>query len=182
MACMWFGEISSCSCLTALPGPALVLLSKIGKPFAGSLYIKPTFYNPLIRAAANRQAVHAHPAGPGPGGRRSQPAPHPRRQSAAAAAAAALWLRPGHPAAGRVPLHAAQADGGRGGRRQGSRGRFRWHCIAEVAVAEAGFFRLVRANSQCLFLYGNSDKICTGKAAEFKKYFYFDRLSYVTCN
>ena len=37
---MWFGEISSCSCLTALPGPTWVLLSKIYKPFPGSLYSK----------------------------------------------------------------------------------------------------------------------------------------------
>ena len=29
--CTWFGEISSCSCLTALPGPALVVLNKICK-------------------------------------------------------------------------------------------------------------------------------------------------------
>ena len=29
--CTWFGEISSCSCLTALPGPAWVLLNKICK-------------------------------------------------------------------------------------------------------------------------------------------------------
>ena len=29
--CTWFGEISSCSCLTVLPGPAWVLLSKICK-------------------------------------------------------------------------------------------------------------------------------------------------------
>ena len=27
--CTWFGEISSCSCLTVLPGPAWVLLNKI---------------------------------------------------------------------------------------------------------------------------------------------------------
>ena len=39
MACTWFGEISSCSSLTDLPGPAWVLLSKICKPLAGSLYI-----------------------------------------------------------------------------------------------------------------------------------------------
>ena len=29
--CTWFGEISSCSCLTVLPGPAWVLLNKICK-------------------------------------------------------------------------------------------------------------------------------------------------------
>ena len=38
MACTWFGEISSCSWLIAVPGPAWVQLSKICKPFAGSLY------------------------------------------------------------------------------------------------------------------------------------------------
>ena len=30
---MWLCEISSCSCLTVLTGPALVLISKIHKPF-----------------------------------------------------------------------------------------------------------------------------------------------------
>ena len=39
MACTWFGEICSCCCLTVLLGPAWVLLSKIYKPFAGSLYM-----------------------------------------------------------------------------------------------------------------------------------------------
>ena len=34
-----FREITSCSCLTFLPGPACVLLSKIYKPFPGSLYM-----------------------------------------------------------------------------------------------------------------------------------------------
>ena len=38
MACTWFGEICSCCCLIVLLGPAWVLLSKIYKPFAGSLY------------------------------------------------------------------------------------------------------------------------------------------------
>ena len=38
MACTWFGEICSCCCVTVLLGPAWVLLSKIYKPFAGSLY------------------------------------------------------------------------------------------------------------------------------------------------
>ena len=33
-ACMWLREICSCSCLTALPGPAWVLLSKIYKLLA----------------------------------------------------------------------------------------------------------------------------------------------------
>ena len=35
----WLWEISSCSCLTFLSGPAWVLLSKIYKPFWGSLYV-----------------------------------------------------------------------------------------------------------------------------------------------
>ena len=39
MVCTWFNEICSCSCLHVLPGPAWVLLSKIYKPFMGSLYI-----------------------------------------------------------------------------------------------------------------------------------------------
>ena len=39
MACTWLGEFSSCFCLTALPSPAWVLLSKIYKPFPGSLYM-----------------------------------------------------------------------------------------------------------------------------------------------
>ena len=29
--CTWLGEISSCSCLTVLPGPAWILLNKICK-------------------------------------------------------------------------------------------------------------------------------------------------------
>ena len=37
--CMWLREISSCSCLTVLPGPAWVLLSKIYTLFPGALYI-----------------------------------------------------------------------------------------------------------------------------------------------
>ena len=39
-ACTWLGEISSCSCLTFLTGPGWVLLSKIYKPFPGSLYLR----------------------------------------------------------------------------------------------------------------------------------------------
>ena len=39
MACTWFGEICSCCCLTVWLGPAWVLLSKIYKPFPGSLYV-----------------------------------------------------------------------------------------------------------------------------------------------
>ena len=35
----WLREISSCSCLTFLPGPAWVLLSKICKDFFSALYI-----------------------------------------------------------------------------------------------------------------------------------------------
>ena len=59
------------------------------------------------------------PAGSGPGRRRPRPLPPSRRQPAAASAS--LWrLRRGHPPAGRVPLHAAQAaptdDDGAGGR------------------------------------------------------------------
>ena len=38
MVCTWLREISSCSCLTLPLGPAWVLLSKIYKPFLGSLY------------------------------------------------------------------------------------------------------------------------------------------------
>ena len=34
----WLREISSCSCLTFLPGPAWVLLSKICKGFFSALY------------------------------------------------------------------------------------------------------------------------------------------------
>ena len=37
--CMWFGEISSCSCLTVLPGPAWVLLNWICKELISSLYM-----------------------------------------------------------------------------------------------------------------------------------------------
>ena len=34
----WLREISPCSCLTVLPGPAWVLLSKICKDFFSALY------------------------------------------------------------------------------------------------------------------------------------------------
>ena len=37
--CTWLREISSCSCLTVLPGPAWVLLSKTCKPLFAPLYI-----------------------------------------------------------------------------------------------------------------------------------------------
>ena len=37
-ACMWLREISSCSCLTFLTGPAWLLLNKICTPFSRSLY------------------------------------------------------------------------------------------------------------------------------------------------
>ena len=37
---MWLREISSCSCLTDLPGPALVLLSKTYKSCSSPLYVK----------------------------------------------------------------------------------------------------------------------------------------------
>ena len=36
----WLREISSCSSLTFLPGPAWVLLSKICKDYLSALYIK----------------------------------------------------------------------------------------------------------------------------------------------
>ena len=36
--CTWLREISSCSCLTVLPGPAWVLLSKTYKPLVTPLY------------------------------------------------------------------------------------------------------------------------------------------------
>ena len=39
-ACMWLGEISSCSCLTVLPCPTWLLLNKICIPFSRSLYIE----------------------------------------------------------------------------------------------------------------------------------------------
>ena len=38
--CTWLREISSCSCLTVLPGPAWVLLSKTNKPLFPPLYTK----------------------------------------------------------------------------------------------------------------------------------------------
>ena len=39
--CTWLREISSCSCLTVLPGPAWVLLSKKYILFPGALYTQP---------------------------------------------------------------------------------------------------------------------------------------------
>ena len=36
--CMWLREISSCTCLTVLPGPDWVLLSKTNKPLFPPLY------------------------------------------------------------------------------------------------------------------------------------------------
>ena len=36
--CTWLRDISSCSCLTVLPGPAWVLLSKKYILFPGALY------------------------------------------------------------------------------------------------------------------------------------------------
>ena len=36
--CTWLREISSCSCLTVLPGPAWVLLSKTNQPLFSPLY------------------------------------------------------------------------------------------------------------------------------------------------
>ena len=52
MACTWFGEICSCCCLTVWLGPAWVRLSKIYKPFAGSLYgtkLRLRHYEPFPR-------------------------------------------------------------------------------------------------------------------------------------
>ena len=37
--CAWLREISSCSCLTVLPGPACLLLNKICVPFFRTLYM-----------------------------------------------------------------------------------------------------------------------------------------------
>ena len=37
--CTWLGEISSCSFLTVLPGPAWVLLNKFCKEYISSLYV-----------------------------------------------------------------------------------------------------------------------------------------------
>ena len=37
-ACTWLRDISSCSCLTFLPGPAWLLLNKICKPLFRALY------------------------------------------------------------------------------------------------------------------------------------------------
>ena len=38
--CTWLREISSCSCLNVLPGPAWVLLSKTYKPLFTPLYMQ----------------------------------------------------------------------------------------------------------------------------------------------
>ena len=46
--CTWLGEISSCSCLTVLPGPAWLLLNKICIPSLRALY----FYLLNIRPKA----------------------------------------------------------------------------------------------------------------------------------
>ena len=43
--CTWLREISSCSCLTVLPGPAWVLLSKTYKPLFPPLY---TYASPCV--------------------------------------------------------------------------------------------------------------------------------------
>ena len=42
---MWLQEISPCSCLTVLPGPASVLLSKTNKPFYPSVIVNFSFAN-----------------------------------------------------------------------------------------------------------------------------------------
>ena len=41
--CTWFGEFCSCCSLTALPGPAWVLLNRIGKELISSLYKGPLY-------------------------------------------------------------------------------------------------------------------------------------------
>ena len=43
--CTWFGEISSCSCLTVLPGPAWLLLNKIFIPLFRTLYNRYSVYS-----------------------------------------------------------------------------------------------------------------------------------------
>ena len=54
-ACTWLGEISSCSCITFLPCPAWVLLSKIYKQFLGSLYLPASF--PLALSGRDMRAA-----------------------------------------------------------------------------------------------------------------------------
>ena len=46
--CTWLREISSCSCLPVLPGPAWVLLSKVYILFLGTLYKYITFDSLII--------------------------------------------------------------------------------------------------------------------------------------
>ena len=41
--CMWLREISSCSCLTVLPGPAWLLINKICIPLFRALYTRNHF-------------------------------------------------------------------------------------------------------------------------------------------
>ena len=48
MVGMWLGEISSCSCLTVLPGPAWVLLSKTNIPLFPPLYYCDKVYKVTI--------------------------------------------------------------------------------------------------------------------------------------
>ena len=57
-ACTWLGEISSCSYLAYLPGPAWVLLSKISKPIPGSLYCDKIINVTITTARAIVSAAH----------------------------------------------------------------------------------------------------------------------------
>ena len=50
MACVWGREISSCSCLTFLPGPAWLLLNKMCIPLFWALYLS----NIYLRTPCNR--------------------------------------------------------------------------------------------------------------------------------
>ena len=48
--CTGLREISSCSCLTVLPGPAWVLLSKTCKPLLAPLYLVEDYSDALCRS------------------------------------------------------------------------------------------------------------------------------------
>ena len=56
--CMWLCEISSCSCLTVLPGPALVLLSKTNKPLFSPLYAADQMWGALSVHAARKRVLY----------------------------------------------------------------------------------------------------------------------------
>ena len=51
-AYMWLGEISSCSCLTFLPGPAWLLLNKICKALFRALYNGNKHYSPADHSSS----------------------------------------------------------------------------------------------------------------------------------